>query len=151
MRRLKEIKDRNKNYKVIPMDLELQLNTKYSYDTINILKQRFPQVNFFWIIGADNLLIMHKWYNWKKLFYMCPIVVFDRPNYFYKSICTKENIKELTGKSEFEFVCDTANTYHCGSFCVSNTRLVLAFRYVSENPLYDLSEWSKKFDLINSR
>ena len=72
-------------------------------------------------------------------------------DYFYKSICTKENIKELTGKSEFEFVCDTANTYHCGSFCVSNTRLVLAFRYVSENPLYDLSEWSKKFDLINSR
>ena len=86
IRRLKEIKDRNKNYKVIPMALELQLNTKYSYYTISTLKKRFPQVNFFWIIGADNLLIMHKWYNWKKLFYMCPIVVFDRPNYFYKSI-----------------------------------------------------------------
>ena len=89
IRRLKEIKDRNKNYKVIPMALELQLNTKYSYYTISILKKRFPQVNFFWIIGADNLLIMHKWYNWKKLFYMCPVVVFDRPNYFYKSISSK--------------------------------------------------------------
>ncbi len=89
IRRLKEIKDRNKNYKVIPMALELQLNTKYSYYTISILKKRFPQVKFFWIIGADNLLIMHKWYNWKKLFYMCPIVVFDRPNYFYKSISSK--------------------------------------------------------------
>ena len=32
---------------------------------------------------------MHKWYNWKKIFYMCPIVVFDRPNYFYKSISSK--------------------------------------------------------------
>ena len=32
---------------------------------------------------------MHKWYNWKKIFYMCPIVVFDRPNYFYRSICSK--------------------------------------------------------------
>ena len=89
MRRLKEIKDRNKNYKVIPMALELQLNTKYSYYTISILKKRFPQVKFFWIIGADNLLIMHKWYNWKKLFYMCPVVVFDRPNYFYKSLSSK--------------------------------------------------------------
>ncbi len=89
MSRLKNIKDKNKNYKVIPMALELHLNTKYSYDTINILKRRFPRVNFFLIIGADNLLIMHKWYNWKKLFHMCPIVVFDRPNYFYKSISSK--------------------------------------------------------------
>ena len=37
----------------------------------------------------DNLLILHKWNNWKKIFYMCPIVVFDRPNYFYKSINSK--------------------------------------------------------------
>ena len=43
MRRLKDIKDKNKNYKVIPMALELHLNTKYSYDTINILKRRFPE------------------------------------------------------------------------------------------------------------
>ena len=68
------------------MALELQLNTKYSYYT-SILK-RFPQVNFFWIIGADNLLIMHKWYNWKIILYV-PIVVFDRPNYFYKSTSSK--------------------------------------------------------------
>ena len=40
-------------------------------------------------IGADNLLIMHKWYNWKRLFYLCPVVVFDRPGYFYKSIGSK--------------------------------------------------------------
>ena len=39
MRRLKEIKDKNKNYKVIPMALRTTLNTKYSYDTINILKK----------------------------------------------------------------------------------------------------------------
>ena len=89
MRRLKEIKKKNKNYKVIPMALEFNLKTKYSYDTICILKKRFPSVNFFWIIGADNLLIMHKWYKWKKLFHMCPIVVFDRPDYFYKSLSSK--------------------------------------------------------------
>ena len=89
MERLKKIQHKNKNYKVIPMALELYLNTKYSYDTLKVLKNRFPAVNFFWIIGADNLLILHNWYNWKKLFYMCPIVVFDRPNYFYKSLSSK--------------------------------------------------------------
>tara|TARA_Y100000991_G_C21929680_1_gene330266 strand:- start:143 stop:949 length:807 start_codon:yes stop_codon:yes gene_type:complete len=68
-------------------------------------------------------------------------------DYFFKSICAAADIKELTGKSKFEFVCDTANTYHCGSYCIRNTRLVLTFRYVSESPLYNLSEWSKNFNL----
>ena len=89
MHRLQEIKKKNKNYKVKPIALELYLKTEYSYETLYKLKKKFPQVNFFLIIGADNLLIMHKWYNWKKIFYMCPIVVFDRPNYFYKSISSK--------------------------------------------------------------
>jgi nicotinate-nucleotide adenylyltransferase len=89
MHRLQEIKKKNKNYKVKPIALELYLKTEYSYETLYKLKKKFPQVNFFLIIGADNLLIMHKWYNWKKIFYMCPVVVFDRPNYFYKSISSK--------------------------------------------------------------
>ena len=92
MKRLKKIKEKNKNYKVVPMALEFYLKTKYSYDTIRVLKKRFPGVNFYWIIGADNLHILHKWYNWQKLFYMCPIVVFDRPNFFYKSMSSKAAI-----------------------------------------------------------
>ncbi len=89
IKRLEKIKTTNKNYKVKPMAIELNLKTTYSYDTIKALKKKFPAVNFFWIIGADNLFIMHKWYNWKKLFYLCPVVVFDRPKYFYKSINSK--------------------------------------------------------------
>ena len=68
MARLQEIKNKNKNHKVLPMALEFDLKTKYSYDTVYLLRKRFPEVNFFFIIGADNLLIMHKWYKWKKLF-----------------------------------------------------------------------------------
>ena len=47
MSRLKKIKDKNKNYKVIPMALELHFNTIYSYDTINILKKRYLKCKFF--------------------------------------------------------------------------------------------------------
>ena len=35
------------------------------------------------------MLIMHKWYNWKKIFYMCPIVVFDRPIIFINQLAQK--------------------------------------------------------------
>lgn len=87
--RLDQVKSQNKKYVVRPMALELKIKSVYSYETLNFLKKRFPNVNFFWIIGADNLLIMHKWYKWKKIFYMCPVIVFDRPGYFYKAISSK--------------------------------------------------------------
>ena len=41
---------KNKNFKVKPMALELKLGTNYSYETINFLKKRFPNVNFFFFI-----------------------------------------------------------------------------------------------------
>ncbi len=68
---------------------ELRIHTKYTYDTLFRLKLAFPKVKFIWLIGADNLCTMHKWYNWKKIFYLTPIVVLDRPGYSNKAITSK--------------------------------------------------------------
>lgn len=78
-----------KNYKIKPQALEFKLGTKYTYDTLKKLKKIMPSVNFYWIMGADNLIHMHSWYNWKKIFYLYPIIVFNRPKYFYKAIASK--------------------------------------------------------------
>ncbi len=48
-----------------------------------------PRVNFYWIMGADNLCNMHNWYNWKKIFYLCPIIIVNRKGYFYQSLYSK--------------------------------------------------------------
>tara|TARA_A100001011_G_C14300713_1_gene840644 strand:- start:2071 stop:2376 length:306 start_codon:yes stop_codon:yes gene_type:complete len=48
-----------------------------------------PRVNFYWIMGADSLENMHKWHNWKKIFYLCPILVLNRSKYFYKALNSK--------------------------------------------------------------
>ena len=79
----------NKNYKIKPLALEENIGTNYSYDTLIKIKSRMPRAKIFWIMGADNLYNMHKWYKWKKLFYICPIIVFNRPGYFYKSLSSK--------------------------------------------------------------
>ena len=76
-------------YKIKVQTLELKLGTKFTYDTIKKLSEAMPRVNFYWIMGADNLLSMHLWKNWKKIFYLCPIIVFDRPKYFYKAMSSK--------------------------------------------------------------
>jgi nicotinate-nucleotide adenylyltransferase len=79
----------NNNYKIKPQTLELKIGTKFTYDTIKKLKIIMPRVKFYWIMGADNLYTMHNWYNWKKIFYLCPIIVVNRQGYLYKSLQSK--------------------------------------------------------------
>ena len=79
----------NNNYKIKPQTLELTIGTNFTYDTIKKLNSIMPRVNFYWIMGADNLYTMHNWYNWKKIFYMCPVIVVNRKGFLYKSLRSK--------------------------------------------------------------
>ena len=79
----------NKNHKIKSQTLEFKLGTKFTYDTIKKLKTIMPKVNFYWIMGADNLYQMHNWHKWKEIFYLCPIIVVNRKGYFYKSLSSK--------------------------------------------------------------
>ncbi len=43
------------------------------------LKKRFPQVNFVWLMGSDNLRIFRRWKRWSDLARLLPIAVVQRP------------------------------------------------------------------------
>ena len=99
----------NNNYKIKPQTLELTLGTSFTYDTIKKLNIIMPRVKFYWIMGADNLHNMHYWYNWKEIFYICPIIVVNRDRYLYKSLYSKAsryfwykrvNIKQIKYKKK---------------------------------------------------
>lgn len=64
------------------------LNTgdiKNSNLTINILrkikKKITKKTNLFFIIGADNLIRLHQWKDYKKIFSLCTVVVMNRIGY----------------------------------------------------------------------
>lgn len=64
------------------------LNTgdiKNSNLTINILrkikKKITKETNLFFIIGADNLVQLHQWKDYKKIFSLCTVVVMNRIGY----------------------------------------------------------------------
>lgn len=64
------------------------LNTsdiKNSNLTINILrkikKKITKKTNLFFIIGADNLVQLHQWKDYKKIFSLCTVVVMNRIGY----------------------------------------------------------------------
>ena len=41
--------------------LEADLGTPLTIDTIQALKRRYPQVQFLWLMGSDNLAQFHRW------------------------------------------------------------------------------------------
>ena len=60
-------------------------DVKNSNLTINILqkikKKINKKTNLFFIIGADNLVQLHQWKDYKKIFSLCTVVVMNRIGY----------------------------------------------------------------------
>jgi len=62
-------------------DFEDQAGSRYTVDTVRLLKARYPEDRFIWLLGADTLPNFHKWRNWRKLASEVPIAVISRPGY----------------------------------------------------------------------
>lgn len=60
-------------------NIEGQLGTRYTVDTVARLSQRFPALRFVWLMGSDNLMTFHRWRNWQELAHRIPIAVAIRP------------------------------------------------------------------------
>jgi nicotinate-nucleotide adenylyltransferase len=65
--------------RLIVSDIERQLGTRYTIDTIKALKRRFPCVRFVWLMGSDNLENFRRWRNWQQIARLLPLVVVQRP------------------------------------------------------------------------
>jgi nicotinate-nucleotide adenylyltransferase len=72
--------------RVIVSDIEAQIGSRFTYDTLRWLRRRAPGVHFVWIMGADNLRQFHLWRHWRLIADLVPIVVVDRPGSTLKAI-----------------------------------------------------------------
>lgn len=59
--------------------VETTLQTRYTIDLLQQLRQRYPNTRFVYMIGSDNLAQMPRWKDWRKLFDLVPIAVISRP------------------------------------------------------------------------
>jgi len=66
-------------------DIEAGLGTRYTADTIKVLRNTYPGARFVWLMGADNLLQIHRWRGWRTIFRTVPVAVFGRPTYALKA------------------------------------------------------------------
>lgn len=71
--------------RLVVTDLEQRLGTRYSIDTLRWLTRRC-RARFVWLIGADILLQLPQWRNWRRLVGLVPIAVVDREPYSYHAL-----------------------------------------------------------------
>ena len=80
----KKILDKQKKIKIKNLDKKQSLlNT---YKLIKIIKNKNINNKLYFLMGADNLINLHKWKKWKKIPEIAKIVVFARPGFSVKAL-----------------------------------------------------------------
>ena len=69
--------------------LEALLCTAYTADSLQALTRRFPRVQFVWLMGADNMVQIERWQDWRQIFHAVVIAVFNRPSYSLRASAAK--------------------------------------------------------------
>lgn len=72
--------DECKNVKVSRFEMTLP-RPSYSYRTLSLLKEQYPQDEFILIIGSDNWLEFNRWRDNGKIIEKFEILIYPRPGY----------------------------------------------------------------------
>lgn len=67
--------------RVIATGIEARLGTRYTVDTLRLLRRRFSRARFVWLMGADNLTQLPRWHGWREIVCTMPFAVLPRPGY----------------------------------------------------------------------
>jgi nicotinate-nucleotide adenylyltransferase len=65
--------------RIVVSGIESALGTRFTVDTLNALKRRFPRLHFVWLMGSDNLVQLPRWRAWRQIFAAVPVAVVARP------------------------------------------------------------------------
>ncbi|MDR1616826.1 MAG: nicotinate-nucleotide adenylyltransferase [Syntrophomonadaceae bacterium] len=83
LHRLKMVKSAaadNKHFEVSELEIHRE-GFSYTVDTVNSLKLLYPHSPFFFIMGADALLLIKKWKNYQEITSLCNFIVVTRPGF----------------------------------------------------------------------
>ncbi|HVL78804.1 MAG TPA: nicotinate-nucleotide adenylyltransferase [Sphingomicrobium sp.] len=55
--------------------------TRFTVDTLERIRRRYPRFRFIWLMGADTVPEFHHWRDWRRIARLVPIAVLSRPGY----------------------------------------------------------------------
>jgi nicotinate-nucleotide adenylyltransferase len=72
--------------RVVVTDIERELGTRYTIDTLEALRARFADFRFVFLMGADNFIQLPRWRAWTAIIRTVPIAIFPRPSYSHRAL-----------------------------------------------------------------
>lgn len=70
----------------------------YTFNTISALKSKYPDCNFVWLMGADNMLQFPKWHRWRDIMNLMPVAVFNRGKFKEKALLGEVAVEFATNR-----------------------------------------------------
>lgn len=67
-------------------EAEFENQLRYTRETIKFLQRAYPQHQFIWLMGGDNLIQFHRWKEWNSIMHHIPIAVIDRAPYSHPAM-----------------------------------------------------------------
>ena len=65
-----------------PCDFEFDLpRPSYTVDTMKAMREKYPEHDFFLIMGSDNIMRIEGWKDYEELLKAHPVAVYPRPGY----------------------------------------------------------------------
>ena len=100
-------------------DIEAELDTTFTAETLTALTYRYPETQFVWLMGADNLCQIHRWRDWSRIFHTVPVAVFARPTY---------SLRAEKSKAAQRFAKYRVKPYRAGSLAIRRTPVWVLFK-----------------------
>lgn len=75
-----------KHPRFVVTNLEQQINSKNTAQTLAAMHGVFQQANFVWIMGADSFANLHHWHHWQDIAETLPLAVLARPGYSIRAL-----------------------------------------------------------------
>ena len=72
--------------RVVATAIEAAWRTNYTIDTMRLLRQRFPNARFVWVMGADILEQLPRWRRWRDITSHLSFAVLPRPTYNHAAL-----------------------------------------------------------------
>jgi nicotinate-nucleotide adenylyltransferase len=70
----------------IVTDVEKQLGSRTTAETLRGLKPLLAHGRFVWIMGADSFANLHRWHDWLEIADTLPLAVLARPGYSLRAL-----------------------------------------------------------------
>ena len=134
-KRIKIAEEVIKDNKIKIHSFEEKINSPYTVDLINHLKQSYDD-NFVWIMGSDNINDFKKWESYEAILNNIKIVICNRPNYEFNS----ENLQDFLGCGTNLIFKDEINDFmknNNGIILINSTNNYTSSTKIRKNKIYD--------------